>query len=163
MLRAKDLSLLIDKLSEANKNEDASHKELTNLSSLIQEFTTSRKDKIQEKQIRLRMDLDKTLELPLDRQSFQRVLLNLFANTVKYRTSPYSVVQITCLKKMERYSFPIMMMAQVYLRMHFPMYLNRDSAEKMHYTNRDQGLACISLQRLPQRIMVQRLHKMKMG
>lgn len=99
MLRAKDLSLLIDKLSEANKNEDASHKELTNLSSLIQEFTTSRKDKIQEKQIRLRMDLDKTLELPLDRQSFQRVLLNLFANTVKYRTRPYSVVQITCLKK----------------------------------------------------------------
>lgn len=105
--RGQELSALIDQLSQTNKNARPFliHPKPVQFARLIQNDLTLWKETLEENQMHIKLSLDESIILPLDRLAFRRILSNLISNTAKYRTRPMSFIQISLRKSGSRAIF----------------------------------------------------------
>ncbi len=99
---ADDLSKLIDELSLYNKLSTSRiicHPHPINFSQVIHTFIEEDKDYLLSRQVHVHFDTDDTLIAMLDEKEFQRIIFNLLANTIKYRSKDTSDVLISLKKK----------------------------------------------------------------
>lgn len=99
---ADDLSKLIDELSLYNKLSTSRiicHPQPTKFSEVIHNFIAEDKDYLLSRQVHITYDMDDTLIAMLDEKEFQRIIFNLLANTIKYRSKDTSEVLISLKKK----------------------------------------------------------------
>lgn len=99
---ADDLSKLIDELSLYNKLSTSRiicHPHPINFSQVIHTFIEEDKDYLLSRQVHVHFDTDETLIAMLDEKEFQRIIFNLLANTIKYRSKDTSDVLISLKKK----------------------------------------------------------------
>lgn len=102
--RAKDLSRLVDSLSEYNRLDSSSfryHLEPDDLKAFIRRYLVSYEEEARQNQVEYKL-LSEDGEFPvlLDKAEMKRVLDNLFTNTIRYRRQPHSNVVIS-LKRIE--------------------------------------------------------------
>lgn len=100
-MQARDLSALIDSLSAVNRDlSPASMSQiLYSPYEIIHTWIQVNQYQLQCHQITIQVTIDESLLLPIDHQTLHRILLNLFSNTIKYRTRPSSAVSISFLQK----------------------------------------------------------------
>lgn len=99
---ADDLSKLIDELSLYNKLSTSRiicHPHPINFSKVIHTFIDEDKDYLLSRQVNVHFDTDDSLIAMLDEKEFQRIIFNLLANTIKYRSKDTSDVLISLKKK----------------------------------------------------------------
>lgn len=99
---ADDLSKLIDELSLYNKLSTSRiicHPHPINFSEVIHTFIEEDKDYLLSRQVNVHFDTDDSLIAMLDEKEFQRIIFNLLANTIKYRSKDTSDVLISLKKK----------------------------------------------------------------
>lgn len=99
---ADDLSKLIDELSLYNKLSTSRiicHPHPINFSEVIHTFIDEDKDYLLSRQVNVHFDTDDSLIAMLDEKEFQRIIFNLLANTIKYRSKDTSDVLISLKKK----------------------------------------------------------------
>ena len=99
---ADDLSTLIDELSLYNKLSPSRiicHPHPINFSKVIHTFIDEDKDYLLSRQVNVHFDTDDSLIAMLDEKEFQRIIFNLLANTIKYRSKDTSDVLISLKKK----------------------------------------------------------------
>ena len=99
---ADDLSTLIDELSLYNKLSTSRiicHPHPINFSKVIHTFIDEDKDYLLSRQVNVHFDTDDSLIAMLDEKEFQRIIFNLLANTIKYRSKDTSDVLISLKKK----------------------------------------------------------------
>ena len=99
---ADDLSKLIDELSLYNKLSPSRiicHPHPINFSKVIHTFIDEDKDYLLSRQVNVHFDTDDSLIAMLDEKEFQRIIFNLLANTIKYRSKDTSDVLISLKKK----------------------------------------------------------------
>lgn len=97
--RAKDLSRLVDSLSEYNRLDSTSfhyHLEPADLKGFIRHYLASYEEEARQNQVEYQF-MSESGEFPalLDKTEMKRVLDNLFTNTIRYRGQPHSNVVIS--------------------------------------------------------------------
>lgn len=103
--RAKDLSRLVDSLSEYNRLDSSSfhyHLEPADLKRFIGQYLISYEEEARQNKVEFKLTSEGG-EFPvlLDKEEMKRVLDNLFTNTIHYRRHPHSNVVIS-LRRVER-------------------------------------------------------------
>lgn len=97
--RAKDLSRLVDSLSEYNRLDSSSfhyHLEPDDLKAFIRRYLASYEEEARQNQVEYQL-ISEEGEFPvlLDKVEMKRILDNLFTNTIRYRGQPHSNVVIS--------------------------------------------------------------------
>lgn len=94
---AKEMSVLIDGLSETAKSRDPFPVRPIPLrpAVLIRDCLSDWSETLAEKKVSVTLDLEETILLPLDANAFRRILSNLISNTIKYREKNHSEISIS--------------------------------------------------------------------
>lgn len=97
--RALDMEALVDSLTVFSRLENRNHRyqmELVDMKEYLEQLLTDYKEEARQKKITQLMDCNaRDTQVKLDVQEMHRVFVNLFENSVKYRTQERSVIKIT--------------------------------------------------------------------
>lgn len=99
---AEDLCELNETLSAFNKLSETSvliNPKPVNFNNTIYEIVNPVKDLLPLKRVSISMDLKDNLHINLDKKAFKRILLNLLANTIRYRTKDFSKINLKTYKE----------------------------------------------------------------
>ena len=101
LLRSRDLSHLIDALSEVNKASSPVmiHPTRCVWADVIRDCLAERADELKNASAEVHADLDNAIVLSLDADAFRRVFANLTGNTLKYRQKAKSLISIRLFQK----------------------------------------------------------------
>lgn len=107
LLRSRDLSRLIDALSEINKASGsiAIHPMRLVWADVIQNCLSEWAEDLKEAHVKVRMNLDSTITVSLDPDAFRRIFANLTDNALKYRQKDRSFFSVELFKKGENAVF----------------------------------------------------------
>ncbi len=96
--RSLDLERLINDLSLYNRlaaHQLICHPEPVHFTNIVRQYAEEEMEYLASKNVTVRFDTDDDLIVMLDAKEFQRVLFNLFTNTIKYRDKESSEVTIS--------------------------------------------------------------------
>ena len=95
-LAAADLEALLSQLSALNRTGDLTiAAKPISISSLLRNYISAYQSKWDRNHVTWRMEIEESLDVPLDVDAFLRILDNLSGNTLKYRTAPASIISFT--------------------------------------------------------------------
>ena len=97
-VRAMDMEALVDSLSVFSRLENRHHRyqlELVDMKEYLEQLLEEYKEEAEQKKITLLMEWTaRNTQVKLDLQEMHRVFINLFENSVKYRTKERSVIKL---------------------------------------------------------------------
>ncbi len=101
LLRSRDLSRLIDELSETNKASKPViiHPKRLVWADVIRDCLAEWTDDLENAHAKVHEDLDNSIAVSLDKDAFRRILENLTGNTLKYRQKKSSLISIRLFSK----------------------------------------------------------------